>query len=224
MEMRAAEGAMQESPFQVLFAGKRYTHLVGGRTPRTWSAVKGPVVTETVLLSMVNLRHEQSGPNRHYSARAGIKQVASICLTCNTIYVGRRNSGGCTGSNEDRLLIAKHRRSQEHRDGKKIRDLKPNTWPMSTRPPPVLWNQGEASDWGLRAMMLYERYLAACTQLVPGINEMAVRTRYMRHWCHEYLFRLAMGCYKGRESELDFCNLPANILRDFVKVQKRVGL
>jgi hypothetical protein len=52
MEMRVA----------VLFAGKRCTNLVGGRTPRTWSAVKGPVVTETVLLSMVNLRHGEFAP------------------------------------------------------------------------------------------------------------------------------------------------------------------
>ena len=219
-ECDEAEARAIKAPFFPLFAGKSYTYFLSsglsargrGKSPAVWEPFVGPVVRRNVILMSMNNR------GRSLPSESGIKKQAGICVGCCAVMANRQpNQFG-----RDGLLMACHRVSKQHKMDRACLSIRPRLNALTEDRPPSCWQSPQ--EWREDAHAAFSDFLHHCKEFSPDIESQTVSIMFVRHWCDQHLFRLALRASDLPAAEIDWTDLPAALIVEFAAVQKAAGL
>jgi hypothetical protein len=112
----------------------------------------------------------------------------------------------------DGLLMACHRVSKQHKMDRACLSIRPRLNALSEDRPPSCWQSPQ--EWREDARAAFSDFLHHCKEFSPDIESQTVSIMFVRHWCDQHLFRLALRASDLPAAEIDWTDLPAALIAD----------
>ena len=143
---------------------------------------------------------------------------ARTCPGCFNDFQNRKaKAQGVSG-----LMIDAHRMGLHHRSDRKLFKILPATFRLSGKPPPSCRLGLEM--WPKLGQIVFEIHEKECKEVSPKVTEQTLKSRIVMRWMDQYLFRLAKAYADRNALQLDWKNLPDDLVERFAYFYSNSGL